>query len=515
MITVDRTSALPLTDQIVQQFIRISDEGGLVAGMRLPSIRQCAERVGVSTYTVVIAYDRLVALGRVVSEASSGFFVAGTTPSNLARAPQCPDAEGVLDAIWLTRCAAETDDNWVAAGSGTLPGHWLEDVTGYHLVPRIWRSVSDQPRPDPAQGLLALREALSVYLRKEKIFVDPRHIITTAGATQALDLICRAMLQPGDCVVVENPTYPMLLSRLRQEQITILPVARGPEGIDVDMLAQLCERHVPKMVFTQSALHNPTGFSSSISNNHRLLSLAERYRFMIAEDDTYGDLAQGTPSRLAQLSSASHIIYYRSFGKAMGMAGRVGFIAASAEVTALLQNVKIHSVARCSPVDERIVLTLLQGGRYRKHTERLAHRLKIARVTAMKALRGSGLRFHPEAEGMFLWTEIAPGMDMDALVRDACRHQILLAPGHLFSAQDSAGTGTDIDTNPTYARYLRLNVAFAHHVRLVEFLATRLQAAPAPTGRNSALALLQRYEMYGAPENAAPCERSVAEVGGR
>ncbi|CDG81559.1 aminotransferase-like domain-containing protein [Janthinobacterium agaricidamnosum] len=475
MITIDRCSALPLTDQIVEQFSTFVQQGVLGAGMRLPSIRRFAQNVGVSTYTAVIAYDRLVALGLVVSQASSGFFVARSQPRAPAarRDDDNTGASGELDAIWLTRSAAEIDEDWVAAGSGALPRSWLADVNSHSLVPRIWRSFGDRHSNVPAQGLSSLRAALAAYLGKENIFVDPAHIVTTAGATQALDLICRAVLTRGDCVVVENPTYPMLLSRLRQEGVKIIPIPRGPDGIDVAMLERVCAHTVPKLVFTQSALHNPTGFTSSLSNNHRLLSLAERFQFTIAEDDTYGDLAQGTPSRLAQLAGLHHVIYYRSFSKAMGTAVRVGFVAAAPGMTERLLEAKIHSVSNCSRIDESIVLELLQGGRYRKHTERLAQRLGLARVAAIKALDGLGLHVDPQADGLFLWTELAPGVAIAPLVRAAYREKILLAPGNIFSAAE-CDAGKD-----NYASYLRLNVAAARNIRLSDFLRAQCPTSPA------------------------------------
>ena len=172
MFTVDRCSSLSLTDQIVQQFVSSTKQGVLPAGARLPSIRQFAERVGVSPYTVVNAYDRLIALGLVVRQASSGFFVSSTQTKDTLFAQEQFGVSGDLDAIWLARSSSEVDDDWVPAGGGQLPNHWLEDVSFNHLLPKIVRGQGvDTFRSSPVQGLSALRKALSCYLMQEKIRV--------------------------------------------------------------------------------------------------------------------------------------------------------------------------------------------------------------------------------------------------------------------------------------------------------------------------------------------------------
>jgi DNA-binding transcriptional MocR family regulator len=471
MFTVDRSSTLSLADQIVQQFIAATRQGVLLPGTRLPSIRKFAEMVGVSPYTAVNAYDRLVALGHVVHQASSGFFVSLAQAKGTPFMRERVGADGDLDAIWLARSVPEMDGDWVPAGSGQLPGQWLEDVGFNHILHRIARDQrADAFRSSPVQGLLALREALSGYLVQEKIHVEPGNIVTTVGATQALDLICRAMLRRGDTVVVENPTYPLLLSRLKMDGVNVIGINRSPDGLDAAALERLCEVQVPKIVFTQSALHNPTGWNSSTQNVFRVLSLADRYRFTIAEDDTYGDLASGNPPRFAHLSALDHVLYYRSFTKAMGSFVRVGFVAAKPDTLDALVAAKIHSVSTSSGIDERIMLALLQGGRYRKHTERLAQRLAAGRINTIKALNRSGLQFAAEGEGMFLWAKVPGNVDMSQLVRDAYANKILLAPGGMFACDDYKSD----DGSASFQSFLRLNVSASNHMRLANFLSDRI-----------------------------------------
>jgi D-amino peptidase len=345
-----------LTDQIVQQFISSSRQGLLVAGTRLPSIRQCADRLGVSPYTVVIAYDRLIALGLVLRQASSGFFVASVQGCIGARVHERCGADGALDAIWLARSGAELDDDWVAAGSGQLPGHWLDEIDLAQLLKKITVGLRKNTDFTPVQGAFALREALSLHLQQESISFEPNRIVTTAGATQALDLICRTLLRRGDTVVVENPTCPMLLDRLRVAEVEVVGIDRTRDGIDLGTLDARCRVQPPRMVFVQSALHDPTGWNSSLNNILRLLDLANRHRFLVAEDDTHGDLVTGFSPRLAQFATLENLVYYRSFSKGIGSVARLGFIAGQRETIDALIATKIRSGSADAGIDGRVVL---------------------------------------------------------------------------------------------------------------------------------------------------------------
>lgn len=467
MVTIDRLSSLPLYEQIVQQLAIAIQQSRLVRGTRLPSIRQLASKLGVSPFTTVTAYDQLVAKGLVVSRAASGFFVAGAPVKVHTARPEMTGASGEINAVWLTRSALEVGTDWIAAGSCFLPGEWLQDVVSANLIQKVLRDQSKTLfHPIAAQGSFALREALSAYLRQENISADPSSILVTDGAIQAIDLICNAMLQTGDIVVTEVPGSPMLFSRLREHGVRIVSVPRKQDGLDLGALEALCLQRPPKMVFTQSVLHNPTGWSSSVSNLHRLLMLAERFGFMIAEDDTYGDLAHGTPARLAQLSDLDNVLYYSAFNKLTGPLVRLGFIAAESRKINALLHVKLHSATHCSALDEGIVLELLGSRRYRKSTCQLRQRLEKSRAAALTLFSNIGVRFDTPGDGMFLWGQLPDHADLEPLVRNAYDHKILLAHGTLFQS----GTRDD-GSPPESLPYLRFNVAQSNHARLVSYLA--------------------------------------------
>ncbi len=466
MFSLDRDSPTPLADQIEQRLHGLIAAHQLPPGARLNSIRQLAQRLGVSPNTVVVAYDRLVAAGLVDSRGTAGFFVHDG-PAGVMPDANRVEAGEEQEAVWLAQQANDQKAGVLLASSGALPATWLEDAIPATAVQRgLARASAGMASRCPPQGLPELRERLATLLRGQGIAVDASRVLTTYGGTHAIDLICRALLRPGDAVVVESPGYFLLFDRLRQAGVTVVPVPRRPDGIDLDALDAACTRHRPRLLFLQSVLHNPTGWGSTAANLHRVLMLAERHDLLIAEDDVQGHFHPGTPTRLAQLSGLERVIYYSSVCKAMSPALRLGYMAAEPALIKALLREKIVSVLTTSALSECVLLEVLAAGRWRKHLERLQQRLAKARVEAARQLREAGVLLEPAGEGgLFLWGALPAGVDVDGVVRDAFRSGILLVRGATFAADGAADP------------HLRFNAAFSQQPRLADFLREQLSAA--------------------------------------
>ena len=154
-------------------------------------------------------------------------------------------------------------------------------------------------------------------------------LLLTDGATQAVDLILRYVARPGDAVMVDDPGYFNLFSNLQLQGIDALPVTRTAEGPDLEQLEALAREYRPKVMFTQSVLHTPTGSTLAPGHAYRLLRLAEQYDFLIVENDAYADFLNVPTTRIAALDHLQRVIYVGSFSKTLSAAARVGFIAAS------------------------------------------------------------------------------------------------------------------------------------------------------------------------------------------
>ena len=476
MFSLERSSPIALSRQIETHLRQLVERRALPGGARLPSIRQLAAQLEVSPNTVVVAYDRLVAAGIIDTHGTAGFFVCARQDAGRP----VPD-EAALEAgeeqepVWLAQQANDQRAGVLLASSGALPPAWLQEAVPATAVQKaLARSAAGMASRCPPQGLPELREHIALLLRGIGAAVDAGHILTTFGSTHAIDLICRSFLQPGDTVLVEDPGYFLMFGRLRQDGIRLAPIRRGPDGLDLDAQEAACREHRPRLLFVQTALHNPTGWGSSAANLHKVLMLAQQYGFLVAEDDVHGHFQQAHSTRLAALSGLDGVIYYSSFCKSLSPALRMGYLAAAPALLKVLMRTKIHSVMTTPALNEYVLLEVLRAGTLRKHLDRLQRKIMAARNASTRQLSAAGVLFEqPGDAGLFLWGTMPEGLDIDLLVQDAYRNKILLMRGAAFSASD------------TPDRHIRFNVAFSQHPRLSGYLLERLQAV---AGARSSLA---------------------------
>ncbi|RFP13687.1 MULTISPECIES: PLP-dependent aminotransferase family protein [unclassified Duganella] len=476
MFAIDRSSPIALSSQIEAKLRQMVESRALPGGAKLMSIRQLATQLAVSTNTIVTAYDRLVAAGIIDSHGTAGFFVSTTNGASKSIPDEVAlEAGEEQEPVWLAQQANDQRAGILLASSGALPPTWLQDAVPATVVQKaLARSAAGMASRCPPQGLPELREHIALLLRGIGIAADAGHILTTLGGTHTIDLICRSFLQPGDTVLVEDPGYFLMFGRLRQDGIRLVPIKRRPEGLDLDELEAACREHRPRLLFVQTALHNPTGWSSSAANLHKVLMLAQQHGFLIAEDDVHGHFQQGHSTRLAAMAGLDGVIYYSSFCKVLSPALRMGYLAAAPALLKVLMRTKIHSIMTMPALNEYVLLEVLRAGNLRKHLDRMQRKIMAARNASTQQLSAAGVLFEqPGDAGIFLWGTMPEGLDVDLLVQDAYRNNILLMRGAAFSAND------------TPDQHIRFNVAFSQHPRLSSYLQERLQAV---AGARSSLA---------------------------
>ena len=462
-LSLNNESSLPLVDQIVGGIRHLIEDRVLRPGMRLPPIRRFAEDHEVSRFTVVEAYDRLVALNYLQSRRSSGFYVA-LRQGTPAPATGGNETERAFDNVGVMYKSLDNTDERIKVGVGWLPPEWLDEEG-------IRRNLRMLARRDDTRvvaygtprGYRPLREQLQIKLGEIGIGATPDQIVLTHGATQALDIIARYLLKAGDCVFVDDPGYWNLFSMLRLLGVNLVGVPRNHDGPDPVALETLLAEHRPKVFFTHSVLHNPTACSLSPAIAFRLLQLAEKHDFLIVEDDTYADFCPRASTRLAELDQLRRVIYVGSFAKTLSASLRVGFLACDPELAATLTDVKIISCISSSEFAERLVYQMLTEGPFRKFTARIHNRLAEATNSTLKLLEKSGMRIYAEpAGGMFVWAE-APGfIDSARLASQAAQSGIMLAPGNIFRPQAQPSP------------WLRFNVTYALDPKLERFLGETL-----------------------------------------
>lgn len=433
-LPVSRIGGEPLCDQIVAGIKRQIDDRHLRPGTKLPSIRNFAEAHKVSRFTVIEAYDRLVAMGYLQSRRGSGFYTAALALAE-ARIPAASDDHKRNEQlVWLIRRLLEADENTVLAGGPWLPNSWL-DETG------IRQSLNVLARKNGAYlleyghpfGYLPLREHLAQLLGRLGITARAGQILLTQGTSQALELVIRYLLKPGDAALVDDPGYYNMFGNLRLQGVEMLPVPRNPDGPDVEVIEKLAAARQPKVYFTQSAMQNPTGADISPHVAFKVLQAAERHNFTVVEDDIFCDLQTTTTPRLATLDQLNRVIYVRSFSKTLSGSLRVGFVACAEGVANELADIKMLTSITTSQFTERLVYLMLVDGHYRKYLSRLHERLGEARRNVVRAFERIGLEMFVEpADGMFIWARF-PHIEDSLTLAEASQHDgIMLAPGTVF-----------------------------------------------------------------------------------
>ncbi|WP_322102921.1 PLP-dependent aminotransferase family protein [Paraburkholderia sp. J41] len=431
----------------------------LAAGARVPSIRTMSEQTGISKSTVVEAYERLVAEGVLVSRRGAGFFVAGHAPP-LALAALGPQLDREIDPLWLTRQSLDTEAGALRPGCGWLPAAWLPQ----DAVRRALRAIARDPRAQLTDyasplGLPALRQQLAWRLAQHGVEAAPEQIVLTDGGTQALDLLCRLLLEPGDTVLVDDPCYFNFQALLRAHRVRVVGVPFTPTGPDLAAFERTLVEARPRLYVTNSAVHNPTGATLAPAVAHRVLKLAEAHDLLIVEDDIFADFESESAPRLAAFDGLSRVVTIGSFSKTMSAAARCGFIAARPDWIEALVDLKLAVSFGNGELAADLVQRLLVDGTYRRYLDGLRARLADAMGDTLRRLDALGLRAwtRPQA-GLFLWAELPDELDAAQVAREALGEGVVFAPGNVFSVSHGAGA------------FLRFNVSQCNRPKVYETL---------------------------------------------
>lgn len=444
-LRIDRQALVPVVQQIVDGMTEWVAQSGVAPATRLPSVRQIARGNLLSQSCVTEACERLVAQGILASCQGTGFMVAAS-PKTL-----CGQGEGEAGCSGFYGAAGG-----LKLGGGGLPESWRESDDLSYAIREVARTdMASLFNYSSAAGLPALREQIVKRLKIFNIDAPAEQLLTTAGASHALDLIVRTLLQAGDCVVVETPGYAPLFNLLRLNGVNMIEVRRTPTGPDLDALERLLGEFRPVAMFINSHHHNPTGTSLAAAAAQQVLYLCRLHDVRLIEDDVYADLHTGNGTRLAALDE--RVIYVGSFSKTLSSSLRVGFVLAEPEVIARLAQVKMISSMGASSFSEAVVASLMASGAYRKLVQRQRQRLNTDRTAALQLLEDADWEvFGKPTGGLFIWAR-APQTDDVRLCRQAQRSGVLLSASSVFSP---SGESSD---------WQRINVAHACDPRARQF----------------------------------------------
>ncbi|MGF6154459.1 PLP-dependent aminotransferase family protein [Pseudomonas fluorescens] len=453
-LRIDRQALVPVVQQIVDALAGWIRQSAVEPGTRLPSIRQLARENLLSQSSVIEAYERMVAQGVLASRHGSGFFVAGP----LGATHRCADPSGPAAADANSVGVVDDPLGMLPLGRGGMPESWRESDDLSYAIRQVSRTdMAGLFNYSPSYGLPVLRQQILKRLQQMSIAVDENQVLTTTGATHGLDLIVRALLKPGDCVVVESPGYSNLFQLLRLHGIRLLEVPRTSRGPDIEVLESLLNANNPRALFINSLFHNPTGSSLAPAVAQRILQLAKRHELIIVEDDVYADFQGSAGSRLAAMDACQNVIYVGSFSKTLSSSLRVGYVVASAAIITRLADMKMITSLGASRFCESVVSNLLANGAYRKLVQRQRQRLRRDLAATLLVLEDADWEvFGKPAGGLYIWAR--PREHEPARVRTlAHSFGIVLSSRTAFSPSGETGD------------WLRINVAYASDPRAQAF----------------------------------------------
>ena len=297
------------------------------------------------------------------------------------------------------------------------------------------------------EGIAVLKTELLKLMASRGVSAGAEHLVVTTGSQQAFDLLLRVFVNEGDTVLVESPTYSSNIQAARVQGAHIVPVATDAEGIDVAVLERMLDglgdgASKPKLLYTVPTFGNPTGATLPLQRRLRLLELAVKHRFVIVEDDPYGDLrfdGEGIPSIKALTreveGSDDWVVYLGSLSKIVAPGLRVGWSVSPAPIAHRCYIAKQSADVGSSPWTQRIAAEYLASGSLGAHLERIRRGYSEkchAMCAALREHMGHAVEFHAPSGGMFVWATLRGGVSAAELLKAAIERKVMFVPGAGF-----------------------------------------------------------------------------------
>lgn len=298
----------------------------------------------------------------------------------------------------------------------------------------------------PTEGYPPLREMIAARMRDQGICATVENVMITSGSQQALSLIGALMINPGDHILVEQPSYLGALQAFATYQASYVGVPADDDGIIVDHVPEML-RHGPKFMYILPNFQNPSGVSISRERRAALIRLAQQQGVPIIEDDPYGELrfeGDPLPSLVAVDADLAgnngdcytgNVIYLSTFSKTLAPGLRTAWVVATPEVIARLVQMKQGADLHTSTFNQMMIYEVAQDGFIDDHVatlRRVYGQRRDVMLDAMAEFMPDDVRWtHPEG-GLFLWMHLPDGVDMQALFENAIERNVAFVPGHAF-----------------------------------------------------------------------------------
>jgi DNA-binding transcriptional MocR family regulator len=452
MIHLDRSNGLPLYRQICQGLREAILSGELAEGMRLPTERALANELGVNRTTVMNAYNELASEGLIEGHVGRGTLVRRNhygygsdefdeheTASWLLGLPAGEREALGPDARLLSELASAGDRKEIisfAPGNpalNLLPAELLSPIFADGLLASRQAALGYCP----VEGLLSLRRNIAAHMRRRGMVINAPQILILSGSTQGIGLVGRFLLNPGDEVVVEVPTYLGAIQAFRALNARVIGVPTDSDGMRIDLLESILVRRRPRLIYTLPTFQNPTGAVMSQERRRRLLLLARRYQTPILEDDPYGEVYfEGNPPQpLKAMDTHGQVIYLSTFSKTLAPGLRVAWLVAPEP---MIERLTLHKQVfdlNTNAIGQWVVSEVMQRDLLDTHLESIRQVYRSKRDLTLQAIAvhwPGDVRVNHPLGGFHLWCRLPGDLRARTLLREAANDQVAFTIGEPF-----------------------------------------------------------------------------------
>jgi len=457
IVDLDRNDPTPLYLQIRNRLTELIHAGLLAPGEKLPSTRDLAGSIGVNRNTVISAYEELEVEGLVMSHVGRGTSVRVRAPVGAAGAqvqrPERMQVEALLSTTWRSaypRLPAGTEQFLEAAepqGTISFASHDPElslfpvkEFAGC-MQSAMRKYGGDLLAAGPARGFAPLLEYLPGFLARRGIQCTDREIMIVNGIQQALSIVGRLFVDPGDTVIMENLSYPGALGVFRTLQASCVGIPIDDDGIRVDFAETVLSRRSAKLIYTIPTYHNPTGAVLSLERRERLLDLARKHQVVIVEDDYVHELSfdgrEVLP--LKARDAQDSVIYLGSFSEILCPGIRLSWIVAPSPIIDRLLLIRQFADLYSNRILQGALLEFCQKGLLDRHLKRkqAVYRKRRDRMAeAMKTYFPSEAKWKKPRGGLFQWVDLPRSIDALSLLLKTRERGVTFAPDRLFSVEE-------------------------------------------------------------------------------
>ncbi|MFT9847662.1 aminotransferase-like domain-containing protein [Aneurinibacillus sp. REN35] len=426
------TKSQPLSKRVYEYILNRVQRGEWKAHEKLPSVRVLAEKLQVHRLTVLKAYQLLKEENIVYVKDKSGYYIhPGThTPFEDLNYPIVSSYVQKSHLSEIHRVPAAYQFSYALIDPNLLPNRYFSEYMKdiFDVYPKLLSSYST------IQGDEELIAELVRYFRAKYHFhLSIQDVMITSGSQQAIDLVSRIFIQPGDAVLIERPTYSAAIDIFRQQGARIIPIEITTDGYDMERVEALMKQWKPRLFYMNPTFQNPTGYTVPVEQRKLLVELAEKYRCFLVEDDPFRDIyfEKEPPNPLFTYDTAGFVLYICSFSKYIAPGLRIAALCSRPSLINHLFTIKSLADNGTPLLNQKMFLRYFTSKRLHQHIEKLRIALDVRKAVMEKELFATNWEWSSPSGGLNLWVKVPDSVSMEVLLAKSIAQSISFVPGSI------------------------------------------------------------------------------------